>query len=96
MVLRQISVVLRQVSIASRHSEGVQVAWRWCGNQNDDGVGTAMGGVEANVDGADKKLYGVEANFGCVPGLRRDILRGVMSPGDVGAKLVGVDAKYGR
>ena len=46
-------MVLRQVSIASRHSEGVQVAWRWCGNQNDDGVGAAMDGVEANVGGVE-------------------------------------------
>ena len=73
MVLRQISVVLRQLPIASRHSEGVQVAWRWCGNQNDDGVGAAMGGVEANVGGVatnfggvERNLFGVETNFGGV------------------------------
>ena len=54
MVLRQISVVLRQVPIAPRHYEGVQVAWRWCGNQNDDGVGAAMDGVEANVGGVER------------------------------------------
>ena len=43
-----------------------------------------------------RHLYGVETNFGGVPGLRRDILRGLRSPGDVGAKPVGVEAKYGR
>ena len=66
-------MVLRQVSIASRHSEGVQVAWRWCGNQNDDGVGAAMGGVEANIGGVETNsggvetnLFGVETNFGGV------------------------------
>ena len=63
MVLKQISVVLRQVSIASRHSEGVQVAWRWCGNQNDDGVGAAMGGVEANSDGVDTQIPVVFQRF---------------------------------
>ena len=66
-------MVLRQVSIASRHSEGVQVAWRWCGNQNDDGVGAAMGGVEAkscggggetNSGGDETSLYCVETNSG--------------------------------
>ena len=46
-------MALRQVSIAPRHSEGVQVAWRWCGNQNDDGVGAAMDGVEANIGGVE-------------------------------------------
>ena len=56
-MLRQISVVLRQVSLASRHSDGVQVAWRWCGNQNDDGVGGAMGVVEANVGGVEKFVW---------------------------------------
>ena len=63
--------MLRQVPIASRHYEGVQVAWRWCGNQNDDGVGAAMGGVEANVGGVETNfggvetsLYGVETDFG--------------------------------
>ena len=73
MVLQQISVVLRQVPIAPRHYEGVQVAWRWCGNQNDDGVGAAMGGVEANVGGVETNvggvvanLFGVETDFGCV------------------------------
>ena len=72
-MVKQISVVLRQASIASRHSEGVQVAWRWCGNQNDDGVGAAMDGVEANVGGVETNfggvetnLYGVETNFGGV------------------------------
>ena len=72
-MLKQISVVLRQVSIASRHSDGAQVAWHWCGNQTDDGVGAAMGGVEANVGGVGTKfhgvetnVYGVETNFGGV------------------------------
>ena len=46
-------MVLRQVPIAPRHYEGVQVAWGWCGNQNDDGVGAATGGVEANFDGGE-------------------------------------------
>ena len=66
-------MVLRQVSIASRHSEGVQVAWGWCGNPNDDGVGAAMGGVEAkfscvetNFGGVEANLYGVETNYGGV------------------------------
>ena len=66
-------MVLRQVSIASRHSEGVQVAWGWCGNQNDDGVGAAMdgvetnsGGVETNVGGVEVNLSGVETNIGGV------------------------------
>ena len=84
MVLRQISVVLRQVSIASRHSEGVLVAWRWCGNPNDDAVGAAMDGVEANVGGVETNfggvetnLFGVETQFGGVLGLRRGILKGV-------------------
>ena len=40
-------------------------------------------------------MYGVETNFGGAPGLRQDILRGLRSPGDVGAKPVGVDAKSG-
>ena len=70
MVLRQISVVLRQVSIASRHSEGVQVAWRWCGNQNDDGVGAAGCGVEANVGGVETNVGGVEANLHVVETFR--------------------------
>ena len=66
-------MVLRQVSIAPRHSEGVQVAWGWCGNQNDDGVGAAMGGVEAKIGGVETNfggfethLYGVETDFGGV------------------------------
>ena len=53
-------MVLRHVSIASRHSEGVQVAWRWCGNQNDDGVGAAMGVVEANIGGVETHPGGIE------------------------------------
>ena len=40
-------------------------------------------------------MYGVVTNFGGVPGLRRDILRGLRSPGDVGAKPVGVEATSG-
>ena len=63
MVLGQISVVLRQVPIAPRHYEGAQVAWRWCGNQNDDGVGAAMDGVEANVGGVETSAGGVETNL---------------------------------
>ena len=63
MELRHISVVLRQVPIAPRHSEGVQVAWGWCGNQNDDGVGAAMGGVEANIGGVETNSGGVETNL---------------------------------
>ena len=42
-------------------------------NPHDDGVGAAMGGVEANVDGVETNpggvetnLYGVETNFGGV------------------------------
>ena len=57
LVLKQISVVLRQVSIASRHYEGIQVAWRWCGNQNDDGVGAAVCGVEANIGGVETFVW---------------------------------------
>ena len=56
-------MVLRQVPIAPRHYEGVQVAWRWCGNQNDDGVGAARCGVEANIGGVETNLGGVEANM---------------------------------
>ena len=56
-------MVLRQVPIAPRHYEGVQVAWRWCGNQNDDGVGAAMDGVEANVGGVETNVGGVDANL---------------------------------
>ena len=63
-------MVLRQVSIAPRHSEGAQVAWRWCGNQNDDGVGAAMDGVEANVGGVETNVGGVEANLSCVETFR--------------------------
>ena len=56
-------MVLRQVPIAPRHYEGVQVAWRWCGNQNDDGVGAAMDGVEANVGGVETNVGGVETHW---------------------------------
>ena len=45
----------------------------WCGNQNDDGVGAAMGGVEAkfsgvetNFGGVETNLYGVDTNYGGV------------------------------
>ena len=43
-----------------------------------------------------RHLYGVETIVGGVLGLRPDIRRGLRSLGDVGAKLVGVEAKYGR
>ena len=56
-------MALRQVPIAPRHSEGVQVAWRWCGNQNDDGVGAAMDGVETNSSGVETNVGGVETSF---------------------------------
>ena len=56
-------MALRQVSIASRHSEGVQVAWCWCGNQNDDVVGAGMGGVEANTGGVETIFGGFETNL---------------------------------
>ena len=32
-------------------------------NPHDDGVGAAMGGVEANVDGVETNVGGVEANL---------------------------------
>ena len=32
-------------------------------NPHDDGVGAAMGGVEANVDGVETKFGGVETNL---------------------------------
>ena len=56
-------MALRQVPIAPRHYEGVQVAWRWCGNQNDDGVGAAMGGVETNIGGVETNSCGVETDL---------------------------------
>ena len=73
MELKQSSVVLRHASIASGHCEGVRVAWRWCGKQNDGGFGAAMSGAEANSGGVGAKtggvethLSGVETNFGGV------------------------------
>ena len=61
------------ISIAPIHPDEIQFAKCWCGNQTDDGVGAAMGGVEAsfggvatNFGGVETKLYGVVPHFGDV------------------------------
>ena len=63
-------MALRQVSIASRHSEGVQVAWGWCGNQNYDRAGAAVCGVEASIGGVETGSGGVETNLSGVETFR--------------------------
>ena len=54
-------------------------------NPHDDGVGAAMGGVEANVDGVETNFGGVETNLYCVE----------TNFGGVETNLSGVETNFG-